>query len=163
MIAISAAVSASAGILVKDRLALERMRSIDTALFDQTGTLTKGAHAVTGVAGAQGFDEAAVLTTAAAIEADSEHPLARAIVSAARDRGEIPRASGFRALAGRGVTADIRGTTYAVDGPAVLRQRGLAVPELLRNLISDWERRGASARFAYATRDESSARNGEER
>ncbi len=147
VIAISTAVSASAGILVKDRLALERMRSIDTVLFDKTGTLTKGAHAVTGVAGTNGFDESAVLTTAAAIEADSEHPLARAIVSAARDRGEIPRASGFRALAGRGVTADIEGTTYAVGGPALLRQRELVVPESLRDLIAEWEGRGAAVLY----------------
>ena len=147
VIAISTAVSASAGILVKDRLALERMRSIGTVLFDKTGTLTRGAHAVTGVAGAHGFDEAAVLTTAAAIEADSEHPLARAIVSAARDHGTIPHASSFRALTGRGVTADIDGTTYAVGGPALLRQRHLEAPESLRDRISDWEIRGAAVLY----------------
>jgi Cu2+-exporting ATPase len=123
------------------------MRSIDTVLFDKTGTLTKGAHAVTGVAGTNGFDESAVLTTAAAIEADSEHPLARAIVSAARDHGTIPQASGFRALTGRGVTADIEGTNYAVGGPALLRQRQLEAPESLRGRISDWEGRGAGVLY----------------
>jgi Cu2+-exporting ATPase len=147
VIAISTAVSASAGILVKDRLALERMRLIDAVLFDKTGTLTKGAHAVTGIAGTNGFDESAVLTTAAAVEADSEHPLARAIVSAARNCGEIPQASSFRALTGRGVTADIHGTTYAVGGPAMLRQRELAVPESLRSLIAGWEDRGAAVLY----------------
>ena len=147
VIAISTAVSASAGILVKDRLALERMRSIGTVLFDKTGTLTRGAHAVTGIAGTDGFDESAVLTTAAAIEADSEHPLARAIVTAARDHGKVPQASGFRALTGRGVTADIDGTTYSVGGPGLLRQRELVVPESLRDMIADWEGRGAAVLF----------------
>ena len=147
VIAISTAVSASAGILVKDRLALERMRSIGTVLFDKTGTLTRGAHAVTGIAGTDGFDESAVLTTAAAIEADSEHPLARAIVTAARDHGKVPQASGFRALTGRGVTADINGTTYSVGGPGLLRQRELVVPESLRDMIADWEGRGAAVLF----------------
>ena len=147
VIAISTAVSASAGILVKDRLALERMRSIGTVLFDKTGTLTRGAHAVTGIAGTDGFDESAVLTTAAAIEADSEHPLARAIVTAARDHGKVPQASGFRVLTGRGVTADINGTTYSVGGPGLLRQRELVVPESLRDMIADWEGRGAAVLF----------------
>ena len=87
VIALSTAVSAQAGILVKDRLALERMRSIDTVLFDKTGTLTKGAHVVSGVAAAAGFNDDLVLRLAAAVEADSEHPLARAIVGAAADRG----------------------------------------------------------------------------
>ncbi len=109
VIAISTAVSAKAGILVKDRLALERMRSIDTVLFDKTGTLTKGAHAVTGVAGTDQFDSDWVLRTAAAVEAESEHPLARAIVTAAGD-DEVPKATNFRSITGRGVTADIDGS-----------------------------------------------------
>ena len=68
--------------LSRDRLALERMRVVDTVLFDKTGTLTRGAHVVTGVAAATGHDEATVLRLAAAAEADSEHPLARAIAIA---------------------------------------------------------------------------------
>ena len=88
VIALSTAVSARAGILVKDRLALERMRSIDTVLFDKTGTLTKGQHVVTGVAAAGGLDETQVLRLAGGVESDSEHPLARAIVGAARERGD---------------------------------------------------------------------------
>ena len=91
MISLSTAVSAKAGILVKDRLALERMRSIDTVLFDKTGTLTKGAHVVTGVAAISGLDEDGALRLAGAVESDSEHPLARAIVTAARQRGDPRR------------------------------------------------------------------------
>jgi Cu2+-exporting ATPase len=146
VIAISTAVSARAGILVKDRLALERMRSIDTVLFDKTGTLTKGAHVVTGVAGTDQFDNDRVLRTAAAVEAESEHPLARAIVIAAGDN-DVPKATNFRSITGRGVTADLDGTTYAVGGPALLRQRQIAIPESLRDTVGGWEQRGAAVLF----------------
>lgn len=104
VISISTSMAARNGILVKDRLALERMRNVDVVLFDKTGTLTKGAHRVTAVAALDG-DEDALLALAAAAETDSEHPLARAIVAAARERGEVPVASHFRAMSGRGVEA----------------------------------------------------------
>jgi Cu2+-exporting ATPase len=146
VIALSTAVSAKAGILVKDRLALERMRTIDAVLFDKTGTLTKGAHVVTGVAAADdaGVDDDAVLRLAAAVESDSEHPLARAVVAAAKERGDVPAAHGFRSLTGRGVEAGIDGVTYAVGGPALLRERGLAVPTDLADEVEGWSGRGAA-------------------
>ena len=89
VISLSTAVGARAGILVKDRLALERMRSIDVVLFDKTGTLTRGAHVVTGVAGVAGVDGDEVLRLAGGVEGESEHPLARAIVTAARGAGAV--------------------------------------------------------------------------
>ncbi len=144
VISLSTAVSAKAGILVKDRLALERMRSIDTVLFDKTGTLTKGAHVVTGVAATGELDEGGVLRLAGAVESDSEHPLARAIVNAARQRGDVPLARAFRALTGRGVEATIDGVPYAVGGPALLRERALTVPDDLQQPIDGWQRRGAA-------------------
>ncbi len=147
VIALSTAVSARAGILVKDRLALERMRSIDTVLFDKTGTLTKGAHKVTGTAAIDGFDQATVLRLAAAVEADSEHPLAKAIVAAAGRYGDIPRATGFRALTGRGVTADVDDTSYSVGGPALLRQLGLEAPPALDGDVAVWRARGAAVLY----------------
>jgi Cu2+-exporting ATPase len=150
VIALSTAVSARAGILVKDRLALERMRSIGIVLFDKTGTLTKGAHTVTATAAADGFDDATVLRLAGAIEAESEHPLARAIVSAARSHGEVPRATGFRSVAGRGVTADIDGTSYAVGGPAMLRERAIEVPPGLQDASAPWVDRGAAVLYLVA-------------
>jgi Cu2+-exporting ATPase len=150
VIALSTAVSARAGILVKDRLALERMRSIDTVLFDKTGTLTKGAHTVTGVVGASGFDDATVLRLAAAVEADSEHPLARAIVRAAQQHGQAPRATNFRALTGRGVTAEIDGRAYAVGGPAMIRDLGSRQPAELDDQVADWKGRGAAVLYLTA-------------
>jgi Cu2+-exporting ATPase len=149
VIALSTAVSARAGILVKDRLALERMRSIETVLFDKTGTLTKGAHVVRDVAGTSAADETTVLRYAAAVEADSEHPLARAIVAAAAGQ-DLPTATGFRAITGRGVSADIDGTTFTVGGPALLRQRNLHVPDELAIHVGDWEQRGAAVLYLAA-------------
>jgi Cu2+-exporting ATPase len=146
VIALSTAVSAKAGILVKDRLALERMRSIDTVLFDKTGTLTEGAHVVTGVAGTAAFDHDRVLRTAAAVEAESEHPLARAIVDAAGDQPGM-KATGFRSITGLGVTAHIEGVTYAVGGPGMLRHRQLDVPGSLHDAVSAWEQRGAAVLY----------------
>jgi P-type Cu2+ transporter len=145
VISLSTAVAARAGILIKDRLALERMRAIDIVLFDKTGTLTKGAHTVTAVAGTEDVDADTVLTTAAAVEADSEHPLARAIVAAAaRTAGAIPRATHFRALTGRGVTAQVGDTEFSVGGPALLRERGLEVPSSLHDAVQAWQARGAA-------------------
>jgi Cu2+-exporting ATPase len=144
VISLSTAVSAKAGILVKDRLALERMRTIDAVLFDKTGTLTRGAHVVTGVAAAEGFTEDEVLRIAGGVESDSEHPLARAIVAAAKERGDVAPGSSFRSLPGRGVEAIVDGTTYAVGGPALLRERGVKIPPALEDTIEGWHARGAA-------------------
>jgi Cu2+-exporting ATPase len=146
VVSISSALAARAGILVKDRLALERMRTIDTVLFDKTGTLTKGEHAVVAVAGVDVLDET-VLRLAGAAESDSEHPLARAIVAAARARHELPRASDFRSIPGRGVGARIEGQHYAVGGPAMLRERSLQEPDRLRSSTDGWRARGASVLY----------------
>ncbi|HEX6422414.1 MAG TPA: heavy metal translocating P-type ATPase, partial [Acidimicrobiales bacterium] len=144
VIALSTAVSAKAGILVKDRLALERMRTVDAVLFDKTGTLTRGAHVVTGVVAADGVSEDEVLRIAGGVESDSEHPLARAIVTAARERGEVAAAGDFRSLTGRGVEATVDGTTYAVGGPALLRERGATVPDGMAHVLEGWRDRGAA-------------------
>jgi len=149
VIAISTGLAARNGILVKDRLALERMRSVDVVLFDKTGTLTKGRHRVTAVTAIDG-DQAGLLALAAAVEADSEHPLARAIVTAARE-GEVPVASGFRAMSGRGVEANIGNSEVAVGGPALIRERNLEVPDPVRASADGWKERGAA--ILYVIKD----------
>jgi Cu2+-exporting ATPase len=141
---LSSAIGARNGVLVKNRLALEASRTIDTVLFDKTGTLTLGEHAVIGVATATGVDEAEMLRIAGGVESDSEHPLARAIVAAARERGPIADATEFRSLTGRGVRATIDGIDYAVGGPALLRERQLDVPDDLAGAVQAWEQRGAA-------------------
>lgn len=143
VVAISTAVSARAGILVKDRLALERMRTVDAVLFDKTGTLTKGSHVVTGVQATAGHDRDDVLAVAAAVEADSEHPLARALVAAA-DGLPARQASGFTPLAGRGVEATVDGVHYALGGPGLLRARAIQVPAALARTTGEWAARGAA-------------------
>jgi Cu2+-exporting ATPase len=144
---LSSAMAARAGILVKDRLALERMRSIDAVLFDKTGTLTKGEHAVLGVVTSGRLAEADVLRIAGGIESDSEHPLARAIVRAATTAGSVATATAFRSITGRGVEATVDGAVFAVGGPALLRERGLTEPESLAAKTDAWRERGAAVLF----------------
>jgi P-type Cu2+ transporter len=148
VIAIATGLAAHSGILVKDRLALERMRTVDTVLFDKTGTLTKGEPTVGGVAAVDG-DEDRLLRLAAAVEADSEHPLARAIVAAARTQaaGELPVAGDFRSMTGRGVQARVDGAAVAVGGPALLRELRVAEPEVLADQVGAWKRRGATVLY----------------
>ncbi|MEV2236800.1 copper-translocating P-type ATPase [Micromonospora sp. NPDC049891] len=147
VIALSTAVAAKAGILVKDRLALERMRTVDTVLFDKTGTLTRGEHVLTDVAATTGTTGDDVLAIAAAVEADSEHPLARAIVAAAAERTDQRVAAGFHSLTGRGVRAEVDGVSYAVGGPALLREFDVTVPDDLDQHRQDWSRRGAAVLY----------------
>jgi len=97
-------------------------------------------------------DGEAVLALAAAAEADSEHPVARAIVAAASQRGQPPRASEFRAIPGRGVEATVDGARVAVGGPALLRERGAQTPPVLREHTEAWEERGAAV--LYVLRDD---------
>src|SRR5262249_41529190 len=144
VISISSAVAARNGILVKDRLALERMRTIDAVLFDKTGTLTKGEHVVTDVAGV-GVADDDVLRIAGGVESDSEHPLARAIVAAAKEHAGVAQASGFRSMTGRGAQA-----RCAVGRPALLGERGLEVEPMLRARVDEWRGRGAAVLYLVA-------------
>jgi Cu2+-exporting ATPase len=149
VIAISTERAARAGVLVKNRLALERMRTIDVVLFDKTGTLTKGEPAVTGVATSGSVTEEELLELAGAVEADSEHPLAKAIVRAQSERvpaggGRRAGASEFRSLTGRGVQAVVDGAEVAVGGPALLRETGVQVPTELAEKTQAWIDRGAA-------------------
>jgi Cu2+-exporting ATPase len=150
VIALSTTLAARTGILVKDRLALERMRTVDAVLFDKTGTLTKGAHTVTALAATDGHTDDEVLRLAAAVEADSEHPLARAMVAVARERGLTATATGFRSLTGRGVQAEVGGRRYAVGGPALLRELDVTVPGDLAGRAAGWSRRGAAVLYLVA-------------
>ena len=134
VIAISTSLGARNGLLVKDRLALEQARTIDMVIFDKTGTLTKGEPMLVDVVG---DDE--VLRLAAAVEADSEHPLGRAIVDGARARGiSIPVATEFEPLPGRGARARVDGETVAIGGPRLLAEGSLeALP-----VAAEWDRLG---------------------
>jgi Cu2+-exporting ATPase len=126
VIAISTSIGARNGLLVKDRLALERARELQVVIFDKTGTLTKGRPAVAAVVAIGSTDEVDVLRLAAAVEADSEHPLARAIMAeAGRRELDVQAASGFESLAGRGARALVDGRAVAVGGPRLLGELSL--------------------------------------
>ena len=137
--------AAKSGILIRDRLALESMRTVDTVVFDKTGTLTVGEPRVTGVLVSDDWNDddgsdIRLLTLAAAAESDSEHPLARAITSAARDRElTIPSASDFSSEPALGVRASVDGHTVEVGGPNLLESHELG--EL--GAVADWKREGA--------------------
>ncbi|WP_239642544.1 heavy metal translocating P-type ATPase [Microbacterium sp. B19] len=157
--------AARAGVLVKDRLTLESMRTVDTVLFDKTGTLTRGEPAVTAVDAAPGTDRDTVLAWAAAAEADSEHPLAGAIVRAAEARElDVPASADFSSSPAVGVRASVAGRTVRVGGPALLREEGareLPVAEewrgdgsIVLHVVADGETVGA-LRLADEVRPES--------
>ena len=117
--------AARGGVLVKDRLALESMRTVDTVLFDKTGTLTRGEPAVTAVEAASGADADTVLAWAAAAESDSEHPLARAIVRAAGEKDlSVPASTEFSSSPAVGVRAVVGERVVRVGGPAMLEEEG---------------------------------------
>src|SRR5262245_990280 len=137
VVAISTSLGASHGLLVKDRLALERARALDTVIFDKTGTLTRGEPILVDVAAISG-EPLSVLALAGAVEVDSEHPLARAIVEGARQRGvRVPAAANFEALPGRGARARVEGHEIAVGGPRLLADLALSPMPATK----DWDRR----------------------
>ncbi|WP_241521769.1 copper-translocating P-type ATPase [Arthrobacter pityocampae] len=148
VIAISTERAARAGVLIKNRMALERMRTVDVVLFDKTGTLTEGRPAVTATTAVDGVPDAELLALAGAAEADSEHPVARAIVSAAQaDPAAAGRAytgTGFSSMTGRGVRATVHGHDVAVGGPNMLRELGLDTPADIGDTVQAWVDRGAS-------------------
>jgi P-type Cu2+ transporter len=123
VVSISTERAAKAGVLVTDRLALESMRNVDAVLFDKTGTLTRGEPVVTRLVAATGTEDD-VLVLAAAVESDSEHPLARAIVDAARTRGlSVPPATDFQSSTAIGVSGTVNGRRISVGGPGMMRDR----------------------------------------
>ena len=144
---LSSAIGARHGILIKDRIALEESRRVDTVLFDKTGTLTRGEHVLAGVRATNGSTDEEVLRVAGAVESQSEHPLARAIYSAAAAAGAVPAVESFRSMTGRGVRAVVDGTAYDVGGPALLRDQGVTVPEDLTAWASGWRARGSTVLF----------------
>ena len=148
VIAISTTLGARNGLLVKDRLALERAKDVEVVIFDKTGTLTRGEPALAAVATAPGTTEDQLLGLAAAVEADSEHPLARAVVRGAEARGIPPaRATAFAALPGRGAQATVDGRTLVMGGPRLLSETGADVPPQVASAVESWSREGRTVLY----------------
>jgi Cu2+-exporting ATPase len=152
VIAISTSIGAENGLLVKDRLALERARNLDMVIFDKTGTLTRGSPALSGISAAPGSNESDLLAFAAAVEVNSEHPLAKAIVNEAKRR-DLPtlQAANFEALPGRGAQAVVNGKSVIVGGPRLLTENKLTIPPELEKLTSQkWASEGKTVLYVVA-------------
>lgn len=151
VIAISTSLGAQNGLLVKDRLALENARNVNVVIFDKTGTLTRGSPMVYGIAVAPGTLESELFALAAAVEANSEHPLAKAIVEEAKRRGVPPlQAVNFEALAGRGAQGIVGSKRIRVGGPRVLAEAKAAVPSEVEKVASVWASEGKTVLYVVA-------------
>jgi Cu2+-exporting ATPase len=151
VIAISTSLGAQNGLLVKDRLALERARNLQVVIFDKTGTLTRGSPAVSGVALALGVNEGDLLAQAAAVEANSEHPIAKAIVAEVKSRN-LPtlQAADFEALPGRGAQARVNGKSIVLGGPRLLTEGKVTLPPEVEQLTTAWSSEGKTVLYLVA-------------
>jgi Cu2+-exporting ATPase len=145
VVAITTSMAASNGVLIRDRLALEEAREVDTVIFDKTGTLTEGRFGVVDIATTDGLGEEEALSLTAAVEGDSEHTIARGIRRAAEERElSLPKVSDFEAIKGRGVRASRDGHTLHVGGPRLLEMLELEVPEPLADFREKAQTKGQS-------------------
>ncbi|CCE22011.1 heavy metal translocating P-type ATPase [Methylotuvimicrobium alcaliphilum] len=153
VIAISTTLGARGGLLVRDRRGLEEARNLDIVVFDKTGTLTLGEHRVVETMTAEGVESNEALRLAAAVERDSEHPIARALLKSAEEvEIEWPSAQDFQAIPGRGVAAVVEGRKLQVGGPALLNTFDSEIPQALADAA---DRFGESGRAAiYLAEDD---------
>lgn len=133
---------AELGILIKRIETLERTRQITTVVFDKTGTLTQGQMTVVDLVTADGVDPSDLLRRAGATEAHSEHPIGAAVAEAARTQGELVATTGFEAISGAGVSAEVEGTRVWVGRRSLLDDAGLEIEASLSQQVSDLEAQG---------------------
>ncbi|NPA93434.1 MAG: cadmium-translocating P-type ATPase [Chloroflexi bacterium] len=142
------------GVLFKGGAHLERTATLKVIAFDKTGTLTVGEPQLQGVYPAEGLDEDTFLRWVAALEARSEHPIARAIVHAAEARGlDIPTATEFRAIVGQGVEGVVEGTAIWVGNERMFSERSVRMPKELTARILALESEGQTVITAYRPAD----------
>lgn len=145
VIAISTTLSARNGILVRDRLALELARKLSIIVFDKTGTLTRGEQGLVSMVTEESLQEEEALALVAAVEGDSEHIIARALLEAAQQRSlVVPVATHFQALPGRGVQAQVGERTLLVGGPRLLEHQHIELREPFAQVAQQWGQRGQS-------------------
>ncbi len=146
VVAISTALSARNGLLVRKRMALESARSIDWVLFDKTGTLTKGEHGVTDIWPAEGYEKDTILNLAASLEQPSEHIIGKGIVAAAKGQ-KLRAVKNFQALAGKGVRGAIDGVMYIAASRSYLNEEGISLPPELEKHANSARETGNSEVF----------------
>ncbi|GAB4420453.1 MAG: heavy metal translocating P-type ATPase [Anaerolineae bacterium] len=145
VVAISTTLGARNGILIRDRLVLEKARLIDTVIFDKTGTLTEGQFGVVAIATVEGWNEDRALSLALAVEGDSEHLIAQGIRRAAEERGLTPvPVQDFEAIKGRGIRARLDGRWVYVGGARLLEMLGSNLPDILARFTEQAEQKGRS-------------------
>jgi P-type Cu2+ transporter len=145
VVAITTAMGANNGILVRDRLEMEAARDIHTVIFDKTGTLTEGRFGVVGLETIDGLSPDAALALAAAVEGDSEHTMAQGIRwSAEQKRLELPEVKDFEAIKGRGIRARVYESQVYVGGPRLLEMMNVQLPEKLASFERTASAKGQS-------------------
>jgi Cu2+-exporting ATPase len=145
VVAITTSIGASNGILVRDRLALEKIRDVNVVLFDKTGTLTEGRFGVVASAVTPAMSEADALALAAAVEGDSEHTIAKGIRRQAEERGlALPATHGFASIKGRGIVAHTHADRAYVGGPRLLEMLEVKLPVELEEFETQASAKGQS-------------------
>lgn len=146
VVSISTTLAARNGLLIRDRKGLEEARNLDSIIFDKTGTLTLGEFRVVDMVSSKEFPENKALEIAAAVESESEHPIARGIIETAKERKlKIPQVENFRALTGKGVAASVEGRSYKMGGALLLESEEAPVPEGIRELADTAAGQGQTA------------------
>jgi Cu2+-exporting ATPase len=149
VVAVSTAIAAGRGLLIRNRSAFERSRKLDAVVFDKTGTLTEGRFGVANVTALNGLDENTVLRLAAAVEARSEHPIAQGVLQGAQERGlQVPAATDFQGIAGRGAQGHVEGRDIKVVSQGYLQEHGIEVDPSLTSDVT-----GPGQTLAYVLSD----------
>ena len=146
VIAISTSLGAGSGLLVRDRRGLEEARKLNSVVFDKTGTLTLGEHRVVETTTAEETDKNEAIRLAAAVEYDSEHPIARALLETAREADiQVSGSKNFKAIPGHGVEATVDGRNVKVGGPALLNKQNIDSPENIRQAAVNYSEKGQAS------------------
>ncbi|TWT24356.1 copper-translocating P-type ATPase [Planomicrobium sp. CPCC 101110] len=137
VVAVSTSISAKKGLLIRNRADFEGARNLDAVVFDKTGTLTQGKFGVTDIVPAESYSSDAILELAAAIEQNSEHPIAKGVVDSAKEKGlSIRKVSGFESMAGKGIQGQVDGKTVNVVSPGFMEGNKLGYDQQQFNELS---------------------------
>jgi len=138
VVAVSTSISAKQGLLIRNRADFEGARNLNAVVFDKTGTLTKGEFGVTDIIASDGYSEDQVLQLAAAIEQNSEHPIATGIVQSAKDRNlTIGKVTDFESITGKGIQGQVDGTKINAVSPGYIKGENLPYDESVFNALSE--------------------------
>ena len=143
VVSVSTTLAATNGFLVRNRVAFEAARNLKAVIFDKTGTLTEGKFGVTDILALDSISEEELLRTTAAVEVNSEHPIARGIVEKAGDNN-VPKVNDFQSITGKGVQGNVEGKNVKVVSPGYLREQKMEYP---REQIEELSRQGKTVVF----------------